>query len=359
MFDKINLADSLLEGMANSIGIKPYLCTRIKHKSSPCMVCHINCPTEAIKVGDVGSTIFLDRQKCTGCGICINLCPTETYYLRHSGFNEFINNCLKHIDNKGELQIYCSQSENNKASIGATIDCIGLFNHVYLLLLYTKGARKIIFNHGDCQECDSKHGNTILSKEIDLLKELSGVFEYLDGFSCQMTNNNTIIDFPKSFPIERPTEQVKKNPTLDRRGLFSFFTNNIKNTALQSAAIITPQKLPPTTEISFNQAVPERRKLFLDCIMKLGNILSRQVATSRMFNNISIDEGCIYCGMCAKFCNTGALAINNDKSELTFNPSKCVSCKLCQKACYHNKLHYKDTLDLKDFFNDISLIKKG
>ena len=92
--------------------------------------------------------------------------------------------------------------------------------------------------------------------------------------------------------------------------------------------------------------------------MQLGNILSLEVATGRLFNSIKIDDDCIFCGMCVKFCNTGALAINDEKSEITFNPSKCVNCKLCEKSCLHNKLHYENTLNIKDFFSDILLAKR-
>ena len=72
-----------------------------------------------------------------------------------------------------------------------------------------------------------------------------------------------------------------------------------------------------------------------------------------------IDESCVYCGMCARFCNTGALYINDERTEITFNPSKCISCKLCERACYHNKLHYKDTLNLKTFFQDNVLVSRN
>lgn len=358
MLDKFNLANSLLEGISTSIGIKPALCSRIKHKNSTCVSCHANCPQDAIKVGNVGMTINLDHQKCTGCGICINVCPSETYYLRHNGYEELIDNCCKSIKYDGVLHIACSKAENIAGLDVASIECVGIFNVVDLLSLYLKGARKIVFKCGDCATCDSKHGNEILLKEVELIKELSGVFEYLDNFFCHSSNSEIILDFPKSFAIYKPKKKEKENPKVDRRGLFSFFTKNLKDTALKSAVIMTPQKLEKQTTISFEQSVPFRRKVFLNNIMELGNILNQNVATGRLFNNITIDKDCIYCGMCAKFCNTGALAINKDKSEITFNPSKCISCQLCEKACFHNKLHYKDTLNLKYFFSDISLIKR-
>ena len=63
--------------------------------------------------------------------------------------------------------------------------------------------------------------------------------------------------------------------------------------------------------------------------------------------------------MCARFCNTGALDINEERIEITFNPSKCISCRLCEKACYHNKLHYKGILNLKTFFQDNVLVSRN
>ena len=81
-------------------------------------------------------------------------------------------------------------------------------------------------------------------------------------------------------------------------------------------------------------------------------IMKEEVETGMLFNNIEIDESCVYCGMCARFCNTGALAINNERTEITFNPSKCISCGLCEKSCYHFKLRYKEKLPLRLFFKD-------
>ncbi len=93
--------------------------------------------------------------------------------------------------------------------------------------------------------------------------------------------------------------------------------------------------------------------------MSLGRIKRLDVETNNLFNNIVIDETCVYCGMCARFCNTGALYINDERTEITFNPSKSISCRLCERACYHNKLHYKDTLNLKTFFQDNVLVSRN
>lgn len=45
------------------------------------------------------------------------------------------------------------------------------------------------------------------------------------------------------------------------------------------------------------------------------------------------DEQCIHCGACTSVCFAGALTIEHDTAELSFEPEKCVVCELCLKAC--------------------------
>lgn len=358
MFGKLDLATTVLDGMSRSISVNPQRCSRIKHKSSQCTACHLHCPADAIAVGGPGMTIRVDWNKCTGCGICVNVCPSQAYTLRHGGYKQIIDNCCRSITADGTLTISCSQAEAQLGANQVSMDCIGFINVVDMLALYLRGARRIIIRKGDCSECESKHGDRILSKELDLLKELSGIFQDIENLTVDFKGEKVIIEFPLQKPIYRPKEEEKPNPSLDRRGLFSFFTNNIKESAIKSASMIAVEKPEPRTIISFEQYLPQRRKLFLDSIMELGTLISSEAATGRLFNNIEIDDSCIFCGMCAKFCCTGALVINQDKTEITFNPSKCTSCMLCEKACYHKKLKYKDSLELKDFFSDITVVKR-
>ncbi len=359
MFGKLNFANMVLDGVSRSISVNPQRCSRIKHKSSPCTACHLNCPADAINVGGPGMTIRVDWEKCTGCGICVNVCPSQAYTLRHGGYKQIIDNCCRAVSPDGTLIIACAQADSALGTGTATMECLGFLNAVDILALYLRGAKKIIFRHGDCSECASKHGDKILSKETDVLKELSGIFEDTAGMTADFSGSGLVIEFPRQKPIIRPKEEEKPNPAVDRRGLFSFFTQNIKESAIKSASMMTVEKLEPRTLISFEQYLPQRRRLFLDSIMNLGGLVSPEAATGRLFNNISIDDSCVFCGMCVKFCCTGALKMNEEKTEITFNPSKCTSCMLCEKACYHGKLHYKDSLELKDFFSDIPTVKRS
>ena len=42
----------------------------------PCNPCESSCPQSAITIGeDINSLPVLDEDKCTGCGLCISVCP--------------------------------------------------------------------------------------------------------------------------------------------------------------------------------------------------------------------------------------------------------------------------------------------
>ena len=351
MINKIEIASMVFEGVSRSISVAPKYCSKIKHKSAPCTICYTLCPVQAIHIGGPGETITVDWDKCTGCGICVSQCHSQVYKLRHGGYKKFIDNITKNISPKGDLTITCSDnpSYNGRA---AMVNCVGIFNVVDILTLYLRGASKIHIKYGLCSECESKHGYKILEQEIKNLELLSTIFKDLQDIEIVFEMDSVRIIFPIQHEIFKIVEEEKPNPTVNRRGMFSFFKDTLKESLLKSADMVTVETLEPRTQIDFSHEETARRKQFLECIMSLGNIMKEEVETGMLFNNIEIDESCVYCGMCARFCNTGALAINNERTEITFNPSKCISCGLCEKSCYHFKLHYKEKLPLRLFFND-------
>ena len=351
MINKIEIASMVFEGVSRSISVAPKYCSKIKHKSAPCTICYTLCPVQAIHVGGPGETITVEWDKCTGCGMCVSQCHSQVYKLRHGGYSKFIDKLTSHINPKGDLVISCSENHVYNRNV-AVVECAGIFNVVDILVLYLRGASKITIKYGICSECQSKHGYKILEQEIKNLELLSTIFKDLQGIEIVFETDSVRIIFPIQHEIFKIVEEEKPNPTVNRRGMFSFFKDTLKESLLKSADMVTVETLEPRTQIDFSHEETARRKQFLECIMSLGNIMKEEVETGMLFNNIEIDESCVYCGMCARFCNTGALAINEDRTEITFNPSKCISCGMCEKSCFHAKLHYKETLSLRLFFKD-------
>ena len=358
MINKMEIANMVFEGVSRAISISPKYCSKIKHKSSPCTICYSLCPTQAITVGGPGETITIDWDNCTGCGMCVSQCPAQVFTLRHGGYKKFTDNLTTYINPKGNITIACSMNPlyNKRA---ASVECVGIFNIVDILLLYLRGASRITIKYGVCSQCESKHGVNVLKEELKHLEQLKLIFEDLNNIEIIEEYDSIKIIFPIQHPVLEIKEEEKPNPTVDRRGMFSFFTSSLKESLIKSADMVTVESNPEKTVIDFSHEVTKRRKLFLDIIMELGKITQQEVTTGQIFNNIAIEESCIYCGMCARFCNTGALKINDERTEITFNPSQCISCGLCEKSCYHNKLEYRPTLNLRTFFKDNILVSRN
>ncbi len=45
------------------------------------------------------------------------------------------------------------------------------------------------------------------------------------------------------------------------------------------------------------------------------------------------EDLCIHCGACSAVCFAGALTMERQTAELSFDPEKCVVCELCLKSC--------------------------
>lgn len=55
----------------------------------------------------------------------------------------------------------------------------------------------------------------------------------------------------------------------------------------------------------------------------------------KLFNKSIIwqEDGCVHCGACTGVCPTGALELEKESWNLTFDKEKCVVCAWCVKAC--------------------------
>jgi Pyruvate/2-oxoacid:ferredoxin oxidoreductase delta subunit len=50
-----------------------------EEKCTPCGACHAICPTEAIRLGD--TAVRIDAEACCGCGACVEVCPHDAIRL--------------------------------------------------------------------------------------------------------------------------------------------------------------------------------------------------------------------------------------------------------------------------------------
>ncbi|MBG0857952.1 MAG: 4Fe-4S binding protein [Bacteroidales bacterium] len=66
----------------------------------------------------------------------------------------------------------------------------------------------------------------------------------------------------------------------------------------------------------------------------MAYIRQQKVECEPIEKKISYREDlCIHCGACSAVCFAGALTMDHNTAELSFDPGKCVICELCLKSC--------------------------
>jgi ferredoxin len=326
----------------------------------------------AIKVGTVGSNIAVDWEKCSYCGICVNICPTGVYGIREKSYVDFLNSYVDKISESGLLNLSCKKID--KASFAkdenppVLMECLGIIGLTDILYFYTHGAKQIELRFPDCAGCVNKFGYEIVEDELEELRKLTEYFEYLAGteIASSIVNNERVISihFPKSFekpiPVAMQQKEAKEKETVSRRGMFQLLRQSATDTAIRSAALLTPQNLPERTPFRKDKAVPIKRRLFLDSLTQLGKLLKIDMPVGAYFYNQSISDKCKFCKICVRFCHSGALSTNEETAgsfALNFNASICTACGMCKVSCYHKLIKSEKTLDMRTFFDEIALHK--
>jgi ferredoxin len=359
MFDKFKLANTVLVGMAQSVNVKPERCNRMCHKNSTCNLCETNCPTGAISVGGVGTTIKIKWDECSYCGICINICPTGVYNIRELGYEGFLNNYLIQVSEDGVLVLGCRKGDVRAKKDASLVECLGIFGLPDLLWFYTKGAKEIRLIFPDCADCTNKYGREIIEDELAELAKLSSYFEKLVDTRIETGEKEIKIIFPHSFerviPVDEKKESIKTQ-SVTRRGMFEFLGQSAKDRALQSAVLLTPQDIPDKTPFRSDKVLPVKRQIFLDALTNCGRLLKDEMPVGAYFFSLSVSDRCNFCDVCVRFCPTGAL-FSEDK-KLYFNASLCTSCGMCLLSCYHKFIHRDKSLNMKELFDDVLKAEK-
>ncbi len=83
MFDFFNKSDQNSDDEPiEEPGLKvfPNRCSRLMENDTLCHNCVANCPEEAV---DIRGKVTLAKDKCNGCGICVEVCPCGVFSFGH------------------------------------------------------------------------------------------------------------------------------------------------------------------------------------------------------------------------------------------------------------------------------------
>lgn len=306
---------SIFEKMSQRayLEVYPAQCLRLRHKKSSCRLCLENCPTGAISFDE---SLEVDNSLCPGCGICVNVCPTDVFGLRDLP-HELL---LARVRGERVVEFPCSSLPPGES--GLRVPCLGYLDEAVLVGAIAGGAQTIKLNISQCKKCNTALGLRVALRSLRRANRILALFGIPKKISATAK---------KPSGGYSPVESELSS----RREFFSYFK---KQTQSLVASVIdsTNSEKSPRTKVTLEPILPKKRSLLLEYLKTLGPPVTDQAKADELpFAQVEIGDRCDGCGMCVTFCPTGALRSydQEDKRVIDFSLGYCLACNLCSDIC--------------------------
>jgi ferredoxin len=284
-----------------------------------CQFCEASCPEGAVI--REGERIRFSEVSCAGCGACVAACPLsvpELVTLPQAAIDFQLTQLLS--SNKMRKKVIAFTCENQWEKLvlmgkkGLSyppvlplfVPCIGALSIPNLLLPFAMGADGVVVL--GCEECRYSNSSAALEFVAELLK----------GYGME----KALLEIRGRTP-EETAEAIK-----------SFYGN------------LPPSPFAAAEKIDGNQM--ERMLKILKAFSSF-NLPDIRISDERLpFGYPRIArEKCTFCNTCISMCPTYALTKTDSKLE--FSHSKCINCRLCERACPEGAIEVESIFDLREY----------
>lgn len=393
-------------------------CVRARHQASTCAACVSVCPQGAISFP--GGIPTVANTLCTGCGACAAVCPTQA--AEPVGFaDEAIRAAIDHIAPGDQLLFICAESlrqagsplpseplaKRHKLTSGqhvtvVTLPCLVRLDEAQLLHGAVAGAASMTLLCASCKDCQVAQNEETIQETMAIYRHLSQCWDVHVPVH-RVSDPELIGVFANRY---RATEAQQP----DRRDAFSQIAEEVKqlatNMALASAKDALAKALPQDEgKPSLAQilgfahgAMPQRPTNRNEALLNDLFVLEESGGTAAAepcnqpadnepgpsdsanqpsaapstepveydhFGKVTISDACNDCGICAKFCPTGALHLVGEPKQapkmglptpesadplLEFRCCDCSGCELCADICPQHAITISHSLSHDELF---------
>ncbi len=329
-------------------------CLNRCHKDAGCHRCIDLCPKQAISQLE---DIAVDSENCVACGLCWRVCPTEVFALKSVDDRRLLAQLCSLLSQGKCLEVACSRAVKAKALRSncqgvLELTCLGQLSSALLIGSIVAGAEAIWLNDSLCHECELGGNLTVIKETVTTTQNLLRVFGREQSVFSYRDSTGLLSDEGAS----RATMKVRaEEPLLSRREVFHSLGSRAAHKLTEMTSNLMEDILSTgTTARKLEQRLPAQRLLLARLLLKLGEPSMDSSNLARLpVAEVKISEQCSACGLCSKFCPTGALKgeASDDDIRLTFTTIYCIACGICRKVCPSDaiKLSYEiDTTRLID-----------
>jgi ferredoxin len=204
-------------------------------------------------------------------------------------------------------------------------ECLGWLGEEYLIVLLVTIQDGVQLNAIPCSNCQ----NGFIVDELKTTLEAVAAKIDSDLFlKIRLVEDNSQLDYQKI--------------SYNRR---SFFRLLQQRTAQEVGDIINHNS-GRVKSLAYNQKTLSDKKRALNSALSASLDKIRQNIVAHYYFDVGISEQCTRCAACTAVCPTGALWVEENRSEeeFLFDPSRCHGCGLCAEFCTTNAIQVKKGL---------------
>lgn len=287
------------------------MCLRNEYFFNECDLCFSRCDKNAL--GLQKEKIKLFENRCTECGDCIGICPTQALSLENFDIEEFILNFIN--------------TEKSTILEKVDIPSFGILDIHHLLAIVIRKKQNLYLEYDEA--CKN--------------------LEYLKKIQSQANNFLQTISFKYKVELKKHIDEIDIENKV-RRNLFKTIFENKKN--LQKETSIS-NNLKIKTNENISKLILLKNS-FKSIIEEIDNT-ELSTDTGFLFNKQIDFNLCTNCLDCINFCPTNALFQNEKKDSIYFQTSKCIGCSICDDICKEKAISNKQNINLINFTFDKAL----
>lgn len=319
------------------------LCLNRRHHAAGCTRCVIDCLVDAITLVDGAPA--LDAETCIRCGLCLHTCPTSVFSQPNPAETQLLA-VVAHQPAPAILLVCPVHSTPSQST--APVDlivqhrrCLAALSIDQVLALSQAGARTVWLDDQPCTSCPLGVAQAKLYETITSANTLLQAFGRPATLTLCSTHAAQLSPEPKRRPLLDPG-----NLPVTRRKLFAALGQALRGSSAPVKA--TRDDEPSLNLARLHQQVPPQRMALQQQLQQWEPPATASLdVTPLPFADVQIDpRSCSACGLCARFCPTGALHFTAAAAQfsVTFQPAICMDCPLCTVACPEDAILMGDTL---------------